>query len=234
MTDLTLIQPKNLGPQFYMRPDHTYGIAVESADLSNLVRTGSDGGAFLAAADVQGAQITYNAAIVGRTIVFYATANGVTSAVATLDLSVIDMTVTGATITNGMLTLTESNGGPTITVDLSAFIKSVVTTTTPSIKWTGSGTAADPLKADLVVDATVAMLGGVGNLLRVSATGVRVDPVDVLGFLSVVTTTRLQIDATNGLFKVSSIGSQGAIGIVRAVGLDGTVLGFMFAPGAAS
>ena len=185
---------------------------------------------FLAAVDVQGAQITYTAAIVGRTIVFYQTANGVTKPVSTLDLSVVDMTVTGATITNGILTLTESNGGPTINVDLSAFIKSVVTTSTPSIRWTGSGTSADPLKADLAIDATVASLGGTTNLLRVSATGVRVDPVDVLLMIQATASVTLSVDATNGLFKVATLSKVGSIAVNRAVGMDGTVLGWIFAP----
>lgn len=225
--EITLLQEQDLGPQFFLRPDHRFGISVESGDAGNLLATGSDGGAMLLATTIQGAQTTYNAAIVGRTIVLYATTNGKTTVVCTLDLSVVDMTVTGATITNGILSLTESNGGPTVQVDLSAFIKGVVTQGTPGVRWTGLGTAASPLQAEVNLDGTVAAVSGYGNLLKETAAGLKVDAADLLGFLNAATTVTVTVDGTNGLLKILVNGGLGTAGLSRAKAIDGTVIGYM-------
>ena len=79
----------------------------------------------------------------------------------------------------GVLTLTDNDGGTgDVTINLQD-LKIVVTAPSNSISFTGTGEASSALVANLVVDPLA------GNLLAVTAAGVKVDPADVKALATV-------------------------------------------------
>jgi hypothetical protein len=74
------------------------------------------------------------------------------------------------------LTLTETDG-TVQTLNLSSLV-AIATNNTNSVIFTGDGTTTTPLKADVKLDPIV------GNLLKVTTAGTKVDVVDVLALHS--------------------------------------------------
>lgn len=116
--------------------------------------------------------LTYNPATKTLT---YTNEDGVA---ANIDLSAlaVDIFVSGggydpATM---VLTLTDNDGTtPDIVINL-ADLKKVVTAASQSIVWSGTGEASSPLQAELKLDPLA------GNLLKVTPSGVKVDPADIV------------------------------------------------------
>ena len=97
---------------------------------------------------------------------------------ANIDLSALamDIFVNGGTYNAAtmVLTLTDNDGTtPDIMIALSE-LKTITTAASDTITFSGDGSDANPLTADLVVDPLA------GNLLKTSAAGAKVDPADVI------------------------------------------------------
>jgi len=107
-----------------------------------------------------------------------------------LDLSTLatDIFVNGGNYNaaTGVLTLTDNDGGTgDVTINLQD-LKIVVTAASNSIGFTGTGEASSALVANLVVDPLA------GNLLAVTATGVKVDPAGVTAISVAAATVDVQ------------------------------------------
>lgn len=101
----------------------------------------------------------------------------------TYDMSAFltDIKVTGHTFLAGVLTLTQDNG-PSIEVDLNKLAE-ITTSNTGNVKFTGKGTAADPLVANVDVPTYTASLGvkKVGNDFQLDKSAFDVEIKDAFG-----------------------------------------------------
>lgn len=226
---VTWLRPQDLGAQFVLDPaTHKFRHNPVSVDPGQVLSQGSDLNAFLNALGVQNAQTTYHLALAGHTIQLYRTASGVTTLQDTVDTTLFDMSVSGATIINGILSLTETNGGPTVQVDLSAFLKAVSYANSNAIAITGQGNPGSPLVVSFVVDATVpAVTGAAGNLLKVSVNGAKVDPSDVLALLNANISHTLVVDTANALLRSVVNGIGATVPLTEILDVTGVHQGWM-------
>lgn len=145
-----------------------------SADAGNLITEGTDGRVFIDDAVIKDHETVTNLTWDNATkVVTYENEAG---DLQTIDLSqfVVDIHVSGASFNPStlILTLTQSDGGADITVDLGKLSESSVTAST-SVTLSGVGSVANPLKADLIVDPSAA------NLLTVGTAGALVNSATV-------------------------------------------------------
>lgn len=102
-------------------------LAAVSGDAGNILSNGTDDGPLLTQADIQANETTTSLAYdAGTTTLTYTDEDGTATPI---DLSALttDIYVTGATITAGILTLTDNDSGTAdVTVDLTAYVNSVV------------------------------------------------------------------------------------------------------------
>ena len=229
--DIPVLQPHDLDGVTILidtsGPNPVIRAIPYSADGGNVLVKGSDGKALLTPAGVQAAQSRYALAIdsTKKIIQLMRSDNGAAPVVDTsVNTAVFDVSVTGATIdNNGNLILQESNGGGTVTVSLSSYLTTVAFLASQSTTVSGAGTAANPLEINLKVDATVA-----GNLVKISANGVKVDPADVVALINNSIQVTTTVDTTNNVFS-TKVGNQTSSNpIVYLTGLDGTVIGAIF------
>ena len=225
---LPVVTPTNLGPQFYKDPaTQKFRISVVSTDATNVAVAGSDGGAKVTQAIIQANQLSYTFGYdpTAKKLTLYQTTSGTTSVVSTVDPNVYDLTVNGATLANGKLTLTETNGGASVTVDLNAFLQEVSLANTNAISLVGGGHANEPLTATLVIDPET------NNILKVGVAGARVDTQDILTFLNGCTTitTSLVADDANGVIRMKVGGSTATAASIVLTDANGVRIGSLFA-----
>lgn len=141
--------------------------------------------------------------------------------VSDLDLSAlaVDVFVNGANYNAStmVLTLTDNSGTtPDVVINL-ADLKQVVTQATNSILFSGTGESGSPLQADLKVDALV------GNLLKVTAAGVKVDPADVVA----LTTNTLGFSGGTLTSTVTGVAATAALRGDQVQDLFGVNIGYL-------
>ena len=171
-----VVVPSNLGAEFALGTEVANKITIRvSAEAGNLLTNGADDRARLVQASLAPAvaaletktTLTYDAA---TSIITYTGETGVPS---TIDLSAFlaDVSVSGGAYdpATQVLTLTQDDGGPAITINLQE-LKQVATLNSQTVTFTGNGENGTPLSAEVAVSSTA------GNQLSAVADGLFVAP----------------------------------------------------------
>ena len=226
-----VLQKKDLNTSVftYNSTTKTFSIKPVSTDSANLLTSGADGLASLTPGVVQNNQITYTASLDNATppnLILYKTVGGTTTAVSTVAVgSTANPQVTGGSYnaTSGVLTLTETGSGNNVTINLGAFLTAVQTANSNSISHSGTGTGSSPLTASVILDPES------GNLLKVTASGTKVDPADVLALLNANITHGLTVNTSAGLLTSVVNGVTATTNLLLLQGADGSTIGYALA-----
>lgn len=165
-----------------------------SADASNLLTIGTDGKLTVTASAIKSALPSTDI----KSIAFANNVLSITQAdnvVVNVDLTPLDIHTTGVSLdASGNLVLAQADGAPSLTVSLGAFMKAVLTANSNGVTLAGDGKAT-ALSVSLVVDPIM------GNLFKVTASGLKVDPADVVALFTANVTHTLAVDSANGVFR---------------------------------
>lgn len=224
-----VVQPGDLGSQFVFdaitKKWKIIG-AGPSTDANNLLTAGSDGSSYLSQAAIQGAQLKYTFAYnsTSKKIELLDSTGAVVSQIDPISIETDfgDVSINGSIITFHDAT----DPSKTYVSDFGTYLIAVAKANTNAIALSGLGTSADPLTATLTVDPLA------GNLLKVTVTGAKVDPADVLALinanLSVTLTSTantLEVDV-NGHKSTASIINSNTLAVNATAGtVDSTING---------
>lgn len=216
-TKIKVVTPTDLGSQFSF-VDGRWRVATVAADAGNLVASGFDGGAYLDQGAIRGAQAYPSFTVADRQLTVDDGAGHIT----VVPLDVADIHVTGASLVGTVLHLRQ-DGEPDVELDLGAFLQAVATANSTSIALSGSGTAASPIAASVILDPVAGT-----NLLKVGASGIKVDPADILALLNANTAVSTTIDPVDGVFRTTVSGQEATTPIVELVDSAGVHVGYAF------